>query len=65
MVRPELLSFVALMATLLCLRRFKAGGSSRWIWFLPAMQVLWCNAHTLWVLGPVTPRCCDVEFSAQ
>jgi Flp pilus assembly protein TadD len=54
MVRPELLSFVALMATLLCLQRFKNGGSSRWIWLLPVMQLVWCNAHTLWVLGPVT-----------
>ncbi|HXV77018.1 MAG TPA: tetratricopeptide repeat protein [Candidatus Polarisedimenticolaceae bacterium] len=54
MVRPELVSFVALAATLLCVQQFKDGGSSRWLWGLPAMQVVWCNTHTLWVLGPVT-----------
>jgi len=54
MVRPELLSFAALTVTLLCLQRYKSGGSAWWIYPLPVVQLIWCNAHTLWVLGPTT-----------
>jgi tetratricopeptide (TPR) repeat protein len=54
MVRPELLSFAALTLTLLCLQRYKSGGSAWWIYPLPVVQLVWCNAHTLWVLGPAT-----------
>jgi tetratricopeptide (TPR) repeat protein len=53
-VRPELLSFVALMLVFLVLDRYRHGGSPRWLWVLPVLQLAWCNAHTLWILGPVT-----------
>jgi tetratricopeptide (TPR) repeat protein len=51
MVRPELLSFAGLTLTLLCLHRYKNGAIGRWIYALPVIQLLWCNAHTLWILG--------------
>ena len=53
MVRPELISFLGLSATLLCLERFRDSMRPIWIWPLPLLQILWCNAHTLWILGPV------------
>jgi len=54
MMRPELVSFVGLAATLLCLERFRSSGRAAWIWPLPLLQIVWCNTHTLWILGPVT-----------
>jgi len=52
LVRPEMLSFLALVLTLTALERFRRDGQWRFIAFLPLMQVVWCNAHTLWILGP-------------
>ena len=53
-VRPELLSFAALIFLLLAIERYRRGGSERWLWALPVLQLVWCNAHTLWILGPAT-----------
>ncbi len=52
-VRPELMSFLWISLVLLCLDRFKRGGSPRWLLAIPPLQVLWNNTHTLGVLGPV------------
>lgn len=52
-LRPELMSFLWLALVLLCLERFKRGGSSRWLWPLPLVQGLWNNTHTVGILGPV------------
>jgi len=52
LVRPEVASFVGLALVLLCVSRYKQGGSVRWILGLPLAQAVWCNTHTLWVLGP-------------
>ena len=52
MVRPELLSYLGLALTLLSLQRYRTGGDRRWIYALPAVQLVWNNAHTLWILGP-------------
>ena len=52
MVRPELATFLFLALFLVCLQRFLAGGTSRWLSALPFVQVVWCNTHSLWVLGP-------------
>jgi Tfp pilus assembly protein PilF len=51
-VRPELVTYVLLAVTLLCLYRYKAGGDRRWLYALPLAQVVWTNAHTLFALGP-------------
>jgi hypothetical protein len=52
-VRPELMSFFWISLLLLCLDRFKRGGSPGWLLAIPPLQVLWNNTHTLGVLGPV------------
>ncbi|MHC4947354.1 MAG: tetratricopeptide repeat protein [Planctomycetota bacterium] len=52
-VRPELASFLFMALTMLALHRFKTGGGGRRIWWLPALQVVWTNTHTLFILGPV------------
>ena len=54
MVRPELVSFVGLTATLFFLERYRRGGGRVWLWMLPLLQLVWSNAHTLWILGPAT-----------
>ena len=54
MVRPELVSFLGLALTLLCFERYREGGRAAWIWALVPLQIVWSNAHTLWILGPVT-----------
>ena len=53
-IRPELVTFVLLAYTLVALVRYREGGRREWIYALPLLQVLWTNAHTLFVLGPVT-----------
>ena len=52
LVRPEIASFVGLAVVLLCVSRYKAGRGVGWIAILPLVQIVWCNTHTLWVLGP-------------
>src|SRR4029434_7312911 len=51
-IRPELVTYALLVVTLLCLYRYKADGGRRWLFALPAVQVLWTNTHTLFSLGP-------------
>lgn len=51
-VRPEVLTFLFMALTLLCLERYKRGGSTRWLFVLPALQLVWSNSHTLYVMGP-------------
>ena len=52
-LRPEVMSFVWLATTLLCLDRYRRNGPIAWLVALPVVQILWANTHTLWVLGPV------------
>ena len=52
-IRPEVVTWACLTATLCCLHRFRASGRRAWIFALPAVQILWCNVQALWVLGPV------------
>jgi len=51
-IRPELVTYLLLVVTLLCVYRYKASGDRRWIYSLLVVQVVWTNAHTLFVLGP-------------
>jgi tetratricopeptide (TPR) repeat protein len=51
-IRPELVTYLLLVVTLLCLYRYKAAGDRRWIYSLLVVQVVWTNTHTLFVLGP-------------
>lgn len=49
--RPELFSLLFLAGFLAVLGR--AGERPRWLWLLPAIQILWVNCHGFFVLGPM------------
>jgi hypothetical protein len=49
--RPELFSLLFLAGFLTVLGR--AGERPRWLWLLPAIQILWVNCHGFFVLGPM------------
>jgi hypothetical protein len=53
LVRPEILSFFYLAVELALIERARRSGEARWLVALPALQVLWVNSHTEFVLGPV------------
>lgn len=48
--RPEILTWGFLSAMLLVLDDYDAGRRDR-LWLLPALQLVWTNAHALYVLG--------------
>jgi tetratricopeptide (TPR) repeat protein len=52
-VRPELVSFLLIAVFLVVLEGFVRRRYRRAIWVLPLLQVVWVNAHTLFVFGPV------------
>lgn len=51
-VRPELVTFV-LMSAYLCVLDRERTRPTRWVWALPLLQVIWTNAHTLFIFGPI------------
>ncbi len=52
-VRPEIVTFALTSAFLVVLDGYRRGRFRRLVWALPAAQVLWSNAHTVFILGPV------------
>jgi tetratricopeptide (TPR) repeat protein len=55
--RPTVVSLVYLALFLLFIERFRRTQRARWLWALPAIQLLWTNTQGLFVLGPVTLLC--------
>lgn len=49
-VRPQMLGYIFLVVTLICLEKFRQG-SPRFLWFLPFVFLLWVNTHGTFVLG--------------
>ncbi|RMG25122.1 MAG: tetratricopeptide repeat protein [Armatimonadetes bacterium] len=53
-LRPEIATYLFLAWFLYVLHGFRAGRlRTRWLWALPALQILWVNSHTLFILGPL------------
>ena len=49
-LRPQLLGYVFLLVTLICLERFRQGLLKN-LWFLPGIFVLWVNTHGTFSFG--------------
>jgi hypothetical protein len=49
-LRPQMLGYLFLILTLIALERFRQG-KHRAAWFLPALFLVWINAHGSWVIG--------------
>jgi hypothetical protein len=49
-VRPQLLGYIFLLITLICLERYRRG-FERSLWLLPLLFVLWVNTHGTFTLG--------------
>jgi len=49
-LRPQLLGFIFLLITLMCLERFRQG-KPRALWVLPGVFLLWANTHGSFLLG--------------
>jgi pentatricopeptide repeat protein len=61
--RPELLSLLGLAAFLAVL--FRVDKSPLWAWMLVPLQVLWVNAHALFVLGPFVLAAYLIDHAAH
>ncbi|HEX7506647.1 MAG TPA: hypothetical protein VF550_07730 [Polyangia bacterium] len=61
--RPELFSLLFLAGYLTVLGR--AGERPRWLWLLPAIQVLWVNCHGFFVLGPMVLAAYAAEWCVE
>lgn len=50
-VRPQIFTYALASAFLLVLSRYFESGSSRLLWWLPALTILWVNFHGGYILG--------------
>jgi hypothetical protein len=60
--RPELVSLVLLAAHLAVLAH--APRAPRWLWLLPALQLLWVNCHGFFLMGPLVLSAYAAEWIA-
>lgn len=51
-VRPELASYAGVIGFLWVYQVCRHTRRDRWLWLLPAIQLVWSNTHTLWIVGP-------------
>ena len=49
-LRPQLLGFIFLLITLICLERYRQGLQKN-LWVLPPLFLIWINTHGTWALG--------------
>jgi hypothetical protein len=49
-LRPQLLGFIFLLVTLICLERYRQGLQKN-LWVLPPLFLIWINTHGTWALG--------------
>ncbi len=49
-LRPQLLGFIFLLVTLICLERYRQG-CQRTLWILPPLFLVWINTHGSFALG--------------
>lgn len=49
-LRPQLLGYIFVVSTLICLEHFRQG-QSRALWILPPLFVVWANAHGSFAFG--------------
>jgi len=61
--RPELFSLLFLAGFLAVLGHARA--RPRWLWLLPALQLLWVNCHGFYVLGPLVIAAYAVQLLTQ
>ena len=61
--RPELVSLVLLAVYLAVLAR--APQKPRWLWLLPAAQLLWVNCHGFFVMGPLVLAAYTAEWIVE
>lgn len=52
-VRPELFTYLFLATFIVSTERLASDRCRRGLWFMPIVQIVWTNAHTLFILGPV------------
>ena len=52
-LRPQMLGFLFLIATLTILERFRQGKTAT-VWYLPPLFLLWINTHGSWIIGLAT-----------
>ena len=52
-MRPEIFSYLFLGVYLFVLFRAKYDYKLKWLWILPAIQLVWVNAHIYFFIGPL------------
>lgn len=52
-VRPEIITFLLVAVELTLLDLFRRGRTTKLVWILPLLQIVWNSSHTLFALGPV------------
>ena len=64
-LRPQMLGYLFIVLTLIILERFRMGKRAA-VWLLPALMLVWINAHGSWIIGlgtiAVYLACGLVEF---
>ncbi len=49
--RPQMCSYLFILAYIAIMERYRLNGGTRWLWSLPLLMVLWANLHSFWFIG--------------